>query len=280
MKSFWLVIAGFIPILLMALFMNFVSMNLSYSLIVGVVSLFLVSLWQIRNSASLFHKITITALPVCAVYSVFVIQHLPGLWVAIPLLVLSAVLGFVFRERKLQAIAGLSVVILTSVVALLAFPAIISGNLTQEVNEPSPSFELKNILSEEEVSSQALAGKVVVLDFFGTWCAPCIAEMADLKQIHASFPGQDDIEFILVCTDTGGDTPEKAKQFHTNRNLPFDLAYDYNSEVHKKLGFTGVPALVILDRQGDIRLKHEGYNQAEDLVNTITPLLQDYLREQ
>ena len=72
---------------------------------------------------------------------------------------------------------------------------------------------------------------------------------------------------------------EKAKKFYTDRKLPFSLLYDNEAVAHKKFGFTGVPGLVILDKKGNIRLKHEGYNTAEDIQATLLPVIHDLLAE-
>jgi peroxiredoxin len=85
--------------------------------------------------------------------------------------------------------------------------------------------------------------------------------------------------FIIACTDTGGDTNEKAINFHSKRQLPFLLTYDTEARVHKSFGFTGVPGLVIIDKKGKMRFKHEGYNQAENLEKTLIPLLKGLLKE-
>jgi len=61
--------------------------------------------------------------------------------------------------------------------------------------------------------------------------------------------------------------------------LPFKLAFDYKSTNHKNFNFSGVPALVVIDKKGNIRFSHEGYNQAENLSGTLKTLISELLNE-
>ena len=81
----------------------------------------------------------------------------------------------------------------------------------------------------------------------------------------------------MVASDAGGDTPERFKSFVGRRHITLPLAYDLGGKAHAAFGFTGVPALVVLDRTGRVRLTHEGYNASEmnfrrDLVRFLRTL--------
>ena len=81
----------------------------------------------------------------------------------------------------------------------------------------------------------------------------------------------------MVASDAGGDTPERFKSFVERRHVTLPLAYDVGGKAHASLGLSGVPALVVLDRAGRVRLTHEGYNASEmnfrrDLVRFLQTL--------
>ena len=275
-----LIAAGILPLLAMALFMKFISLHLSYSFLFGLIVLFGVAWWQQSNPVNGWVRVVVLSLPTILGYYFLIIGQLPGLWIALPFFMLAVIAGLTAKSQPVAFLSGAGVMTAGALVAFLLFPAIISDNLSEQLDEPAPSFALEDIRNERTVDNDALAGRVVVLDFFGTWCAPCIAEMAELKKIKASLAEYgDQIEFTVVCTDTGGDTPEKAKEFYKRHELPFSLWYDHESTVHRSFGFTGVPALVILGKEGNIRFKHEGYNQAEDLEGNLVPFIRGLLEE-
>ncbi|ADR21849.1 hypothetical protein MATR_05180 [Marivirga tractuosa] len=275
-----LFLTGFIPPVVLAIFMKFISLNMSYSIILGTVLLFLLSSFQIKNSIHFLIKAVIILGPLSLVYYLLILGELPGLWISIVIFAIAVVLGLLNTGKLAKLSSGLLVTAFSVVVALFWVPNIVADNLSQKVNDPAPKFKMLDLIEQKDLDNTSFSNKVVVIDFFGTWCAPCIAEMKELEGIRANLVSNgEQVEFIIACTDTGGDTPEKALSFHLKRATNFRLAYDENSVAHKKFGFTGVPALVILDKKGNVRMKHEGYNQAEDLEGSLKPLLEELLIE-
>jgi len=80
----------------------------------------------------------------------------------------------------------LSVIILVSVIAKVVVPRLSASSGDQTMDKPAPSFTL-TMLDGTPVSLASLKGHVVVLDFWGTWCAPCVAEMPTLSQVYKNF---------------------------------------------------------------------------------------------
>lgn len=97
-------------------------------------------------------------------------------------------------------------------------------------------------------------GKVVFVNFWATWCPPCIAELPSIDKLYQQFKDNDAIVFAMVDVDG---QYEKSKQFMQNKNL--DLP------VHKAIGKipadwlgNAIPTTLIIDKQGRIAAKHEG----------------------
>ncbi len=91
-------------------------------------------------------------------------------------------------------------------------------------------------------------GKVVLLNFWATWCAPCRKEMPALDQLQAEMGGED---FQVVTIATGRNAPDKIAQFFAEtgvQNLPTLL--DPKQQLARQMGVVGLPVTVLIDRDG------------------------------
>lgn len=137
----------------------------------------------------------------------------------------------------------------------------------------APAFAFQAV-SEGAVPITATAGKILVIDFFGTWCPPCIEELPEIELVRAGLQERRDIEFVVVATNSGGDTPERLRAFGQRKHVTLPLAFDPAGKAHAAFGLTGFPGLVVIDRTGRVRLTREGYNSSETTFRTdLTRLL-------
>ena len=138
----------------------------------------------------------------------------------------------------------------------------------------APPFTLQPI-SQGRVPTGATPGKILVLDFFATWCSPCVAELPELERVRADLQTRRDIEFVLVGTNKGGDTPDRVRAFAQHRHLSLPVAFDPEQATMRAFGLNGFPNLVVIDRTGHVRLTHTGYNSSETgFRRDLTQLLQ------
>lgn len=116
-------------------------------------------------------------------------------------------------------------------------------------------------------------GKVVFINFWATWCPPCIAEMPSIDKLYEQFKDNDRVVFVMVDVDN---QYEKSKQFMDERNLSLPVHVPAGEIPGHWLG-GAIPTTVILDKQGQIAARHEGmadYSRPE-VADFIQSLLAD-----
>ena len=120
----------------------------------------------------------------------------------------------------------------------------------------APAFSLLS-LEGERVALDDLRGQVVVLDFWATWCAPCVAEIAELKKAFKErYSGNDALVVVLVSIDTEKD---KVAPFVEKHGLPFLVLHGDGKVDGQYLGSGGIPHLYVIDQEGQIRFHVEGF---------------------
>ena len=132
--------------------------------------------------------------------------------------------------------------------------------LEKMIEKDAPSFELVN-LKGEKVTSESLKGKVVVVDFWATWCGPCKASFPGMQQALNNYQDRNDVAFVFIDTWERGDEKEKnASEFIEKNNYTFNVLMDNENKVVADFGVTGIPTKFILDKKGKIRFKSVGFS--------------------
>jgi peroxiredoxin len=138
-----------------------------------------------------------------------------------------------------------------------------------EVGTTAPAFALPD-LEGKTVSSAEFAGKVVVLDFWATWCPPCREEVPHFVRLQSKYRAQG-LQIVGLSVDAGGakDVAPFADEYNVNYTML--LA---NDELVKAFGnITFLPTTFVLDRQGKIVKKFTGIASPEAFEAVIAPLL-------
>ncbi len=118
----------------------------------------------------------------------------------------------------------------------------------------APDFTVKG-LDGAEVKLSSLKGKVVMVNFWATWCPPCKEEIPSMMQLNKSMEGKP-FQMLAISIDEGGKGAVE-KYFQTSGNsLPAYL--DTDGAISKMYGITGVPETFILDRAGLVQKKVVG----------------------
>lgn len=149
-----------------------------------------------------------------------------------------------------------------------------------------PSWSMKD-LNGKTVNSSDLKGKIVILDFWATWCVPCKASFPGMKLAVEKYKNDPNVVFYFVDTEERGDTykAENAKYIKDN-NYPFNVLFDNkaegmktNSEVFSRIckafSISGIPQKLIIDKNGFLRFISVGFKgSATGLADEMSDLIE------
>jgi thiol-disulfide isomerase/thioredoxin len=131
----------------------------------------------------------------------------------------------------------------------------------------APVWELKDP-NGKLVKSSDFDGKVVILDFWATWCPPCKAEIPGFIDLQKKY-GEKGLVVVGVSVDEQGSSVVKQFMKEFAMNYPVVMG---NLKMMQDFGGTGVPTTFIIDRSGKIVSKHVGLASKETFEKEITPL--------
>ena len=152
---------------------------------------------------------------------------------------------------------------------------------TKLLDEEAPDFTIKD-LDGQDITLSQLKGKTVVLDFWATWCGPCIASFPAMQDVVTKYENDDSVAIYFVDTfESGEDREEKVAQFIEKNEYDFQVLMDPLIEdsrkhmVAEKYGITGIPTKIIIGPSGKIKFRSVGFNgSAEQTVSEIDLMLE------
>jgi thiol-disulfide isomerase/thioredoxin len=136
----------------------------------------------------------------------------------------------------------------------------------------SPEFEVTTI-NGQTLSSKTLAGRVVVIDFWATWCPPCRASVPELKDLTAKYPS-DKLIIVSVSSDKDQD---QWKKFVADKNMSWPQYIDSDHHMTKIFDVNAFPTYIIIDGDGFVRERLMSFDPRESLAHRLKEPLKKML---
>lgn len=167
------------------------------------------------------------------------------------------------RGARCRATASLLCIAVMAAALILAGCGRSGGNATEaavEGPQPMPDFSLAS-LGGARVTKADFAGKVVLFDFWATWCGPCHLQAEILAEIYPD-AAKRGIEFVAVSS---GEEASIVRDFVSRKPFPYAVLVDPDEVLAGPLEVMALPTLVVMDARGKITYRHTGVADAESV---------------
>ena len=145
-----------------------------------------------------------------------------------------------------------------------------------EVSAQLPQVTLKDI-NGKTVRTDTLSnnGKPFIISFFATWCKPCNRELTAISEVYDEWQEETGVKVVAISIDQAQNI-NKVKPLVDLHEWPYEtVLLDPNSELKRQLGIQMIPYVLIVDGEGKIVYKHNGYTEGaeEELIEKVRELV-------
>jgi cytochrome c biogenesis protein CcmG, thiol:disulfide interchange protein DsbE len=187
-----------------------------------------------------------------------------GLAVAVLSLAALLLIGSAYAFRRAWVVSHVTAALSQSGAANSASAVVRLVNNPKQV----PPFALKD-LAGNSISTADFAGKVVLLNFWATWCPPCNVEIPELIGLQNQYQGK----LLVVGISEDDDPPEKVLQFARKKAINYPIVMATPELIDSFGGVSALPTTFVVDTQGHVVQKHTGLFSVEEYTRELHVLL-------
>ena len=136
----------------------------------------------------------------------------------------------------------------------------------KEIQEqPAPKLEVTNWMNGQAMTVQSLKGKVVLLDFWGTWCPPCIAQIPHINELSEKYRDRG-LVVIGVCHSDGAETMGDVVK---EKGMKYPAAADVDLKTNEAYRVADWPQFYLIDREGKLRICSVAEDKIEEAIKAL-----------
>lgn len=169
-------------------------------------------------------------------------------------------------------IAAAALVALSALFGLFVMPKLAPAG-GEMVNKPAPDFVLPVVANGDDGARMKLSDlrdKVVILDFWASWCGPCAVQAPILERLARRYS-----EDLVVLGINVGESPGVARQYARSKGLSYPILADLEGTASGLYGASTLPTIVVIDRQGNVADLVKGVLRESALDRTVQSLRRD-----
>jgi thiol-disulfide isomerase/thioredoxin len=169
--------------------------------------------------------------------------------------------------KRMQSIFGKLIVLFL----IFAIAALLGCGETTEKKDLNPGFDFDlPDLNGKIASLGDFRGKVLVINFWATWCPPCEEEILKLNQLHKEYKNKG---LVVIGIALDKDSLNLVEPFIREKRVGYLILRGNEQVLGAVKDFSGVPTTLIVDQKGNIHKKYDGSFDEEDLENNLKELL-------
>jgi thiol-disulfide isomerase/thioredoxin len=145
-----------------------------------------------------------------------------------------------------------------------------AAKVIDDENMPRGGIPIGGSAPDSSSSSSKSGERLVLLDFWASWCGPCRESLPDLKRFQSTFSG-DQVQVVSISEDRDENT---WNSFVSQNQMNWEQRFDRSGESARRYGVQGFPTYILMDSNGTILQRYEGEDSGQSLVERIGPAVE------